>query len=144
MAEYNRVKIEDLYLTSDGTEIGRACKVDIPSLAAKRPMFRRTVVLPIEGPPKVQLFENLIGEQLSLTIFVIHKEEFDNLVEIIDAADLSDGIINIQLSGGDYGDFDLDCVLENFDQPSGEFFDGRIPGLVMTFRIASVNPIEEE
>lgn len=142
MAEYNRVKIADLYLTSDGTETGIPCRVDVVGLTKLRPVYRRTVVLPIEGKPHVQLFENLIGESFSMTIFQLHTDEYDDLIEIIDAADAGDGEINVTLDG-ETGDFDLQCVLESIDQP-GEFSSNYIPSLQLVFRIASVNPIEEE
>lgn len=142
--EYNHVQIGNLHLTSDGTDLGAACRVDIPSLARLRPKYRRTVIMPIEGSPVVQLFENLIGEVIQMTVFLLNSEEYEDLIEIIDAADESNGIINIKLSDGDLGEFDVDCLLESFDQPSGEFVDGRIEGLTMTWRVAAVNEEEEE
>lgn len=132
-----------MHLTVDGTSIGMPCRVDVSGLVPLRPQFRRTVITAIEGPPAVQLFDNLVGEQLTMTIFVLMADEYEDLIEIIDTADAGTGVINIKLTDGDLGEFDLDCVLENIDQP-GQFMNGRIPSLSLAFRIHTVNEPEEE
>ncbi|MBX3266427.1 MAG: hypothetical protein KF831_06940 [Acidobacteria bacterium] len=138
---YNAVQIEDLYLTSDGTSGGLPCRVEIDGIARLRPAFRRTVVLPIEGKPFAQLFDNLIGEQLTMSIFVLKADEYEDLITIIDAADAGDGEIQVRIEG-ETGDLDLQCVLESFSQ-QGEFDEDRIPAVTLVWRIAAVNPPPE-
>lgn len=140
MADYNTVQIDTLYLTDDGTSSGQACLVEIPNLSALRPRYRRTVIPVIGGPPQVQLFDNLIGEAFTMTIFLLHSDEYESLLTIIDTADTNTDTINVKIAG-EHGDFDLECLFESISNPP-EFTDDRIPNLQITFRVASVNEPE--
>lgn len=143
MARYYTVQIGSIHLTSTGLEGGLPCRVEIQGLTPITPAYRRTVIQAIEGPPAVQLFDNRIGEAISMVILNIGKAVYEELIEAINDADASTGIINIKLSGGDLGEFDFDCVVESIDQP-GQFRNGMIPELALVWRIHAVNEIEEE
>src|SRR5690606_22552588 len=143
MAEYNRVQIEDLYLTDDGTNTGTPCLVEIPELAALRPAKRRTVIQCL-GAPQVQLFDNLIGEALTLKIFLLHTDEWEDVIEIIDTADTNGTTITVKITDGELGEYDLECVMDANPVQPGEFTDDRIPTVELRFRIVSVNEEEEE
>ena len=137
MADHNKVQIETLYLTNDGTQSGEACLVEIPELASLRPAKRRTVIQCL-GAPQVQLFDGLIGEPLTLKIFLLHTDEWDDLITLIDAADTNGTTLTVKITDSELGDFDLECVVESITQ-SGEFSDDRIPSVELRLRIVSVN-----
>lgn len=136
MADYNRVQIETLYLTDDGTVSGTPCLVTVSGLASLRPAKRQTVIQCI-GVPQVQLFDNLIGESFTMNVFLLGTTQYESLITAIDAAHTAGDTMNVVIEG-ELGDFDLECVLESISQP-GEFSTGRIPSVEMVFRIAGVN-----
>lgn len=138
MAEYNLIAIETLYLTDDGTVTGTPCRTEVKGLAELGTAMRRTLIQCI-GPPQVQLFDNLIGEPIQITVFVLQKTEYDSLITMIDAADSGSSTLTVSFSGGDLGDFDLECVLEKNLTNPGEFTDGRIPAVEINLRVVSVN-----
>lgn len=141
MADFNKVKIGTLWLTDDGTETGASCLVNIPELSRLRPAKRRTVIPVIEGSPVTQLMSQL-GEVLTMSIFLLHTDEWDDLIEIIDTADSGGSDVNIIIEG-ELGNFDLDCVLAENPAQSGEFASGRIPEVTIQWRISDVNTYEE-
>ncbi|MBX3288444.1 MAG: hypothetical protein KF855_03770 [Acidobacteria bacterium] len=143
MARYNRIQIGDIHLTEDGTALGKPCRVEVEGLVPLRPRYRRTLVRPIEGPAKRQLFDNLIGEQITMTIFQLRAETYEDLLELIDEADESTGEINTKIFG-DLGDFDLDCVLESNPTQPGQFRNGIIPSVSLVWSIVAVNEIEDD
>lgn len=135
--DYNRIQIGSVHLTADGTQMGAPCRVIVPDLAKFTLNYRRSVVSPIEGPPAVQLFDNLIGEVLQLSIFQISSAAFDSIVAELNSADESNSLIRITLTEGAFGDYDFYCTLQGMTQ-SGEFRDDKIPGLTFTFVIFEV------
>ena len=141
MADFNKVQIETLYLTDDGTSGGNSCLVTIPELASLSPAKRRTTI-PCIGTPQVQLFANLIGELLTLQIFLLKTQEYETLIGLIDTADTNGTTLTVKIEDGELGEFDLECVLDSNPVQSGEFTDGRIPSLELRLRVVSIN--EEE
>jgi len=141
MARFNLIQIEDIYLTSDGTSGGSRCKNEIPDLIRLRTAKRRTLVDLIEGPSQVQLFDNLIGESFTIRVQYIKKSVLDDVIEIIDLADSNHEFITVKITGGDIGEFDLECQFEAITGGS-QFSNGIVKSVDISFKTAGMN--EEE
>lgn len=141
MADYNRVKIGDVFLTDDGLITGMPCRCEVAGVDRLKLTKTGTVRLAADGTPYPYTMPNLgKGSPLQIRPFMITKAVFDDVVDEINDALDANATINITLEG-DTGDFDLECypTVPNGVEFPGTFSDERIDGVTFNFVIAEVN-----
>lgn len=150
MARYNTIKIGNEYLTSNGLVGGKPCKTEVTGLDALLLPYGGNTVKACSGKPYLFLtaLADSEGIDIRIQISIIPKARLDEIKEIIKAALDGDLSINVVLTGGDFGDFDLQCqpLFGPNIRPintQGRFRNGYIYDVSFNFTVESVNPPEE-
>jgi hypothetical protein len=144
MAEYYKVQIDGLWLTSDGlepVEPNLACRVDVDDLSGLAMAHVGPIVKAITGKPWKFLSENTgAGVDLVIKPFVIRPDVLQGLVDLFDTANASDSLVNLVLNAGELPDRDLQCRPgEPAIGYSGRFDDDRIYDVVINLTVDSIN-----
>ena len=134
MADYNAVKINNFWLTSDGTETGRPCRVEIPNMSALR-LDPRSVEEDLDGGQHLQ-FGEPAGFEIPMAIRVLEDDDLTDLLDEINDVEDGGNFHNLVIIG-DTGNFDLDCALVSIGDQG--FSDGRIQSLNFLFRVDTMN-----
>lgn len=111
MAKFYRVKIGSIFLTSDGSETGLACKLSVAgadALLLSAPVNSSTV-LAVDGTPINIFVGTSAGRILEIRVLVLTKHVWELLVAEINTALENESTINLT-GTGDIGDFDVDCL----------------------------------
>lgn len=145
MARYNLVKIGDIFLTTDGLQTGRPCKVDVTGLARLRQERTGTIRLSTDGTPYLYTMLYLgKGLPLQLRTVAMQKSVLDNIIEEHNDALNANATLNLVITGTT-GDFNLQVwpsLPDGVDYP-GTFSGDRVYGVVFNYVIDSINPPEE-
>lgn len=145
MADYNLVQIGDIFLTDDGLETGVPCRTQIAGLDSMQLSHTGQINKAADGTPYAFLVENgLQGVDIEIRPFVMTDDVFDDIKDVISTALAGSTTVNVKISEGPFGNFDLNC-LPLFPRPiefPGEFINGRISDVVFRFTVASVNEPE--
>jgi hypothetical protein len=134
MSEFYLVKIDDVFLTRDGTETGRACLLTVSGASDLLNIFSGNVTLAIDGTPIVQMFETgTKGKTLEIKVDVLLSDVWTSLVNLINTA-LSEGeTLNI-IGTGDITNFNVNAVpLLPKPFEANEFVNGRIKDAIFRF-----------
>lgn len=104
------VQIGSHYLTSDGTETGKPCKVVVKGIEAARSNYTGKIEYAASGMP--YLFTVEVGEQgkqFEIVIAYCPKDLLDDLVAAINEA-LDAGVTIRVIATGDSGAFDVQAL----------------------------------
>lgn len=144
MAQYYKVQLDSLWLSSDGMEPiepSLACRVEIQGLGNLATAEIGPIVKAITGKPWKFIQDNL-GEGVDLVIkpLVMSNALLDDIITIIDAANASDDTVNLILTDGELPDRDLNCRPgEPAITYSGSFDEGRIYDVQINLTVDSIN-----
>lgn len=142
MGQYYKAQIDSVYLTDDGTDTGEPCRVDITGLDALTLNYAGSNTNSADGTPYSFVIEHEgQGSPLRLATGVVTADVFEDLQSVINTALAADDTINLKLSDGPFGDFDLEC-LPGFPRPiefSGKFDDDYIYDLALNLTVKSRN-----
>lgn len=143
MAEYNLVNFNDtLYLTDDGLVTGRPCRVEVSGLDALALPYAGNVTSAADGTPYAFVIAHHgQGAVLKLSPAVITTSVLASIKSVFQTAIAAEETINLKLTGGDLGNFDLEC-LPLFPRPiefSGKFLEGNIYDVVLGLVVRSQN-----
>ncbi len=134
MSSFYLIQIDDVFLTRDGTETGRACLLSVAGASDLLNNFSGNITPAVDGTPIVQTFETgTKGKILEIKVDVLLAEVWSSIVNLINAALLAGETVNI-IGAGDIGDFDVDCfplLPKPFE--ANEFIEGRINNAVFRF-----------
>ncbi len=130
---YNLVKIGDIWLTNDGLETGKPCKVEITGIDQLRGAYTGVTVRSAANTPYTFIMNNTLkGVQLVISPLVIMDTVLDDLEDAFDAAALAGDTLEMSIEG-DTGTYTLEVTGFYSDgvkpvQFTGEFNNGRIFG----------------
>lgn len=150
MSDYNTVAIGTIWLTSDGLDDGRPCRVSVQGLAALQTEFRTPIVLALDNTPFAQPKRvGIKGRPVSITPFRLEDDVFADLKDEISDAIENETLIRVRIDGS-LGTWDLQCMPGLAEQPEtppieteGEFELGRVWNVTFHFTVVSITPEEE-
>jgi hypothetical protein len=135
MARYNRVKINDTYLTTTGLAGGTLCRVRILNLIMMR-IAPRNVEPDLDGGQHVQ-FGDFRDFEIPMTVESKSKTDLDALIAEINEVEEDGSFHNIVIEG-DTGNFDVDCALVKIGN-EGTFSNGVINRIELVFKVDTMN-----
>ncbi|SRR5258706_16358363 len=123
MARYYRVKIGSIYLTHDGTNTGRPCKVDVEGVNGLILPDTGNVATGADGTPfrEIPLTPTGAGRPFVIIAAFLVSSVYASLKAALDSAAGSNADFNVTGSGLP-GDFDADAIV--FDNPQYLTFEG--------------------
>lgn len=143
MADYNKVQIENIFLTDTGLVGGLPCRAQVSGLDRLQISYAGNTVKAADNTPYNFAIEHLgKGIDIEIRPFVVTETVLNDVNAVIDAAILGGTTITLGITEGPFGDFSLEC-LPLFPRPvefSGEFSDDRISDAVFRFTAVSINP----
>jgi hypothetical protein len=132
MSRFYHVQIDSIYITSDGTNGGDPCKLSVAG-ASELLQTVTGAAIPTIGGTVFQLVPYTKGKRFSVAIDQIMKDQWDDLVTLINNTLETDG--DFTVSGtGDIGDFSATVKpfpVSPFKAQS--FINGRIRGVTLEF-----------
>lgn len=135
MARFNTIKINNVWLTSDGLSTGDPCQTTVDGLNRQLLTFKGTMQKALDGTPYVQIMRIYgRGETLSVTVETLAKSVYDSILVILENAALNGTTVSVRISG-DTGTFSFNC-LPGFPQPvemPGTFIEQRIKQVKFNF-----------
>lgn len=133
---YNLIKINDTYLTHDGTSVGEVSISELPDLLKMR-IAPRNVEEDLNGGQHVQ-FGEFAGFNVEISIAGLPKVDLDALLAEINQVE-ADGNFHNLVVVGETGNFDLNCALITIAN-SGEVFNSQtVRAITFVFRVDSMN-----
>ena len=134
MASYNRVQLNNIYLTKDSSGSGLPCLLSVSGLDKLKSPNKGRIVKGLDNTP-TRLQANFAGKgvEIGVTVEILLKAVFDAVNDEINSALASFETLNLVVTG-DTGNFNL-TVLPS-DEPinfPGEFIDGRIEKVTYNF-----------
>lgn len=134
MASYNRVQLNDLYLTKDSSQLDLPCRLSVSGLDKLKTSNKGRIVRGLDNTP-TRLQANFAGKgfPIEVTVEILYKAVFDAINTEINDALTNFDTLNLVITG-DTGTFDL-TVLPS-DEPisfSGEFINERILSVTYGF-----------
>jgi hypothetical protein len=120
MSEIYKVKIGDVFLTSDGTETGRGCLLEILNISKLREMYKKTVIESVDGSQVTQIFE-VTDVPFAVSVFRVYKPVGDLLVDLYNDSAASGELVSFEATGGGNVDFLFDVEIVSFDYKDTEF-----------------------
>jgi len=119
LSEIYKVKLGDIWLTSDGLENGRQCLLEILNISKLRELYRN---IPVEcvGGITVQTF-GVPDVAFGLAIFKIYKPVGDLLVDLLNDSSATEQTVTFDAAGGGNVDFSFDCRIVSIDYKDTEF-----------------------
>lgn len=120
MSEIYKVKIGDVYLTSDGTETGRGCLLEILNISKLRELYKKTVIETIGGAV-VQTFDSGAGVLFAVAVYRIYKTVGDLLVDLYNESSATGATVVFEAVGGGNIDFSFDVEIVSFDYKDTEY-----------------------
>jgi hypothetical protein len=143
MADYNKVQIGNVFLTDDGLVTGTPCRAQVAGLDGLQLSHAGDTVKAADGSPyNFVVAADGSGSDIEIRPFVVTADVLADLRAAIDDAIASIDTVNVKITDGPFGDFELEC-LPLFPRPiefSGEFSTDRISDLVLRFTVQSVTP----
>jgi hypothetical protein len=146
MAENYLVSLNDeLYFTDDGTETGAPCRVPVEGVDQLRGGFTGATIRSAANTPYTFVNANTKkGTLLQLKPVVITSDVIDSLETLLDTATAAGETINLKLTDGTPGDFDLEVTGYYAEgvRPisfSTDFVDDFMYGAVISLVVAGVN-----
>lgn len=130
MANFYRVRLDTIHLTSTGLESGIPCKLDIPNADSLFDNFAQNVIIANDGSVVVQVFEIASGKQIDINIEVLPKSVWEDLLGLRNTALANSDTINL-IGTGDIGNFDVNTIPLKFLAKS--FTNGRIKQITLSF-----------
>lgn len=131
MANFYRINIDSIYLTSTGLVGGIPCKLDIPNADSLFDDFAQNPVIANDGTPLVQIFENgNSGKQIDINIEVMPKTVWESLLALRNTAKTNSDTTQI-VGIGDIGNFDVGAIPLKFSAKS--FTNSRIKEITLSF-----------
>ncbi len=135
MANFNRVKFNDLCFSRDGADFSVPCYLAVPDLLPFRLAKSRNVFEALDGTPHVQLGE-LTGKRFSIRVETVRSVWLDELIDLLNSADTDQETITVEITG-DTGNFVFSCLLVNFTS-GGEFQLGYVAGVAIDLIVAEI------
>lgn len=135
MANFNRVKFNDLHFSRDGDAGSVKCMLSVSNLLPFRLAKTRNVFTGLDGTPSVQLGFHT-GSQLSIKIDTVKSEWLDDLIDLLNETDSDQETITVVIEG-ETGNFEFECLLVNFTSP-GEFQIGYVADIQIDLSVAEV------
>lgn len=135
MARWNRVKINDTYLTTTGLAGWTLCRVKIPNLLQMR-IAPRNVEEDLDGGQHVQ-FSDLTGFEIPMTVSSRSASALDDFIDEINDVEADGSFHNIVIEG-DTGNFDVDCALVRIGN-DGTFSNGIVNNIDLVFKVDTMN-----
>lgn len=145
MAQSYKVKINDLWLTGDGTETGRPCRLELRGASAILSAVIGNTQTSEDGKPfnESPLTPIGAGRQIEIAIPKLSTGVFDDLKTILDTAAAAPGTEFNITATGEPGDFDIDCLV--FYNPVyldfGLFIDGSVKSVIIRAITTQINAI---
>lgn len=114
MARYYVVKVGSIWLTSDGLETGRPCKIQVEGYAGLVRSGVGNVVVGADGTPfrEIPLTPTGAGRPFAVTAAFMSSTVYDSIVAALDAAAAANTEINVTGAGAP-GDFDVDAIVND-------------------------------
>lgn len=147
MARFNRVKINDLYLTSTGLVGGKPCELSIPNLDALEIEYAGNTVKAADNFPHDFITE-FDGRGIDLPIIVSYFPQaiLGSLKTLFAASIVGDDDLLVLITGGDLGDFSVDArptfAPDGRTKPiqtAGEFSGGIIRTVTINLTVREIN-----
>ncbi|HEY0048193.1 MAG TPA: hypothetical protein VGB68_02830 [Pyrinomonadaceae bacterium] len=136
MSRFYKIQLDSIYLTSDGTETGTPCKLEVPNAAALMLPFTGTTVPAADGTPVTQILESVKGIAFEIKINVLTADVWEDVKTLIITALENSDTIEITATG-DAGDFTVEAE-PVLPQPFlfESFINDRIKGITLRFMTA--------
>lgn len=131
--KFYSVQIDDVYLTSDGTETADECKLDISNVEDLLTSVAGIAIPSITGSPVIQTIPWTSGKQFDVRVNVLNKPQWEDLKTLINTAQ-ENGTSFTVAGTGDIGDFSV--TVKPFPQKpfsAQRFKNERIYGVVLRF-----------
>ena len=147
MAQNFKINFGGIWITSDGTETGRACKLEIRGASAILNAVIGNTTDANDGQPfnESPLTPTGGGRPLEIVISKLSTGVYDDLKALLDAAALADppdDEFNIT-AAGEPGSFDVDVI--PFLNPQyldfGLFIDGNVKTVTIRVKTTAINAI---
>lgn len=143
MARFYKVKIGSVWLTDDGLETGRPCKITVDGAARLLAPDQGNVSVGADGTPfrEKPLTPTGGGRPFSIVAAWMTKTVYDSLKSALDTAAGNNSDFNVTGTGVP-GDFDVDAIV--FDDPQYLSFEGftgsdALRGVRMSFITTAIN-----
>jgi hypothetical protein len=133
MARFYQIRIDSIYLTSDGSAGGTACKLSVPNAEDLLTSIVGVAVPAIGGGAVTQLAPWTSGKQFDVAVETVMEDVWTQLVDLILDALENDTGFTIE-GAGDGGDFSVAVKpfpIKPFSFQS--FINGRLRGVVLKF-----------
>jgi hypothetical protein len=109
MANFYRINIGSIYLTSTGLAGGIPCKLEVPAADSLFDNFAQNVIIANDGTVIVQNFEISQGKQIDILVEVMPKTVWESLLSARNTALTNSATLNI-IGTGDTGNFDVTAI----------------------------------
>lgn len=119
MARFYKIKIKNFWLSSDGSENGDLCKLEVFGVDALRKQFVKTVTRNFDGTAEVSVFDAAANKPLDISVINLPKAVGENLLTIFNNLET----FTVVGTMGDTGDFT--GTFEMIDIQFKEFKSGR-------------------
>lgn len=143
MANYNRVQIGAVFLTNDGLVTGIPCRAQVSGIDGLQLTKTGLTTKSADGTPYNFVIDNTgQGVDIEIRPFIVSEAVLADIKAELETALSGSTTVNIVVSEGPFGDFDLEC-LPLFPRPvefSGEFSADRISDVILRFTVVSINP----
>lgn len=137
---YNLVKIGTVWLTSDGTETGEPCRVEVLGLGRLLLGNLGSVNKAADGTPYLYSVESVgQGTDIQITVTALMAAEVVSLAGVINTALSAETAIEVTVEGL-AGDFTLSCLplLPNPIEIPGSFNNDRIESVVISLTVIEI------
>ncbi|HEX8248965.1 MAG TPA: hypothetical protein VF599_12380 [Pyrinomonadaceae bacterium] len=136
MSRFYGIQLDSIYLTSDGTAMGDACKLQVTNAAALMLPFTGVTIPAADGTPVTQILESDKGIPFEIKINVLTADVWEDVKSLIITALENSDTIEIA-AAGDAGDFTVSAE-PVLPQPFAfdSFINDRIKGITLRFMTA--------
>lgn len=138
MAFNQKIKLGNIWLTSDGTEAGFPCQINVLGLPDLKMKWWGNAARNARGNPEMNLTEPS-GIDITLQIQAIRVEVFDDIIEMFDDALDNDATFDFVVEG-ETGNYDLQAE-PNPDRSVN--WENSTEGFVETVEIKILTVVEE-
>jgi hypothetical protein len=132
--KYNAVRINELYLTKDSSQMEDPCRLSIAGLDKLKTSTKGRIVYGLDNTPtRVSADFSGKGINIGVTVETLYKAVFDALNAEVDTACSNFSTLDLVITG-DTGTFNLTVIPgEEPIQFNGEFKNGRIKKVTYNF-----------